>query len=126
MKKITQKWLEFAKKDIDDAEILFKGRSYEGSIWHCHQALEKTLKAIIVEKNIKVRKTHDLVGLSEDAKIGLPKNISEFIDNLNPYYNPIRYPDTFLESKLAYSRAIAQKILKTTKEVSKWLKTLIQ
>lgn len=126
MKKITQKWLEFAKKDIKDAEILFKGRSYEASIWHCHQACEKTLKAIIVEKNIRLRKTHDLVGLSEDAKINLPKNISEFIDNLNPYYNPIRYPDVFLESKLAYSRPIAQTILKITKEVSKWIKTLIQ
>jgi len=126
MKKITQKWLEFAKKDVENAKILFDGRSYEGSIWHCHQALEKTLKAIIVEKNIRLRKTHDLVDLSEDAQIRLPKNIPEFIDDLNPYYNPIRYPDVAIESKQAYSRIIAQKILKTTKEVIKWLKTSIQ
>lgn len=126
MKKITQKWLEFAQEDLTSARILFKGKSYETSIWHCHQALEKTLKAVIGEKRIRIRKTHDLIGLVADAKIELPKDISDFIDNLNPYYNPIRYPDAALEAKLSYSRSICQNILKMTKEVTKWLKTLIQ
>lgn len=126
MKKITQKWLEFAKKDLESAEILLKGKAYEGSIWHCHQALEKALKAVIVEKRIKLRKTHDLIGLVADAKIEVSKDISDFIDNLNPYYNPIRYPDAAMEAKFSYPKSVCQNILKTTKEVIKWLKTLIQ
>lgn len=126
MKKITQKWREYGKKDLENATILFTGKAYEGAIWHCHQAIEKTLKAIIAEKGFKIRKTHDLLGLVADAKINLPKNISDFIDNLNPYYNPIRYPDAIIETKLSYLRSTAQNILKTTKEVTKWLKTLIQ
>ncbi len=126
MKKITRKWLEFARKDLKDAEVLFNGKSYEGAIWHCHQAIEKTLKAVLVEKGFKLRKTHDLIGLIADAEIDLSKSISDFIDNLNPYYNPIRYPDAALEAKLSYSRNSCQSILKATKEVIKWLKTLIQ
>ena len=126
MKKITQKWLEFAQKDLGDAKILLQSKSYEGAIWHCHQAVEKTLKATIVEKNIEIRKTHDLIGLVADAKITLPKEISTFIDNLNPYYNPIRYPDAALEAKLSYTRAISLNILKNSEEVMKWLKHLIR
>ncbi len=126
MKKITQKWLDFAREDLKSAETLFQGRSSKTAIWHCHQAVEKTIKAIIVGKGIRLRKSHDLGGLIGDAQIELPKAISDFIDDLNPYYNPIRYPDAALEAKLSYSRNICQSILKTTKEVIKWLKTLIQ
>lgn len=122
MKKITQKWFEFAEKDLKSAEILFKGKEYEAAIYHCHQAIEKTIKAIIVEKEIKLRKTHDLVELLSDAKINLSSDILKFIDDLNPYYNPIRYPDAFIESKISYSRATCKKILATTKEVIKWIK----
>lgn len=31
MKKITKKWLEFAKQDLKDAEILFNQKSYRGA-----------------------------------------------------------------------------------------------
>ena len=122
MNKISQKWFEFAKKDLKSAEILFKGKEYEVAIYHCHQAIEKSIKAVIVGKKIKLRKTHDLVELIGDAKISLSPNILNFIDDLNPYYNPIRYPDAFMESKISYSRATCKKILATTKEVIKWIK----
>ncbi|KKP92594.1 MAG: hypothetical protein UR98_C0022G0002 [Parcubacteria group bacterium GW2011_GWA1_36_12] len=126
MKKITQKWIEFAKKDIRDAEILFKGRSYEGSIWHCHQALEKILKAIIVEKDKRIPKIHDLPRLSKECEITFSKTILEFLEEINPYYNQVRYPDTALED-IKSSKNTTQKYIKTTKEIFKWLQNhLIQ
>ena len=99
MKKITQKWIEFAKKDIRDAEILFKGRSYEGSIWHCHQALEKILKAIIVEKDKRIPKIHDLPRLSKECEITFSKTILEFLEDNNFLVGResfANYPNTFL------------------------------
>ena len=126
MKKITKKWLEFANNDLHSAKVLLDSKEYENAIWHCHQAVEKTIKAIVVEKEIRLRKTHDLIGLVNDAKIDLSKSLSEFIDDLNPYYNPIRYPDAALESKFSYNRQISQRIFQKSKEVIKWLKTLIQ
>ena len=125
MKNATRKWLEFARKDLNSGEILFQGKAYEGAIYHCHQAIEKILKAIVTEKEIKLRKTHDLVGLIADAKISLPQNIISFIEELNPYYQPIRYPDAFLESKTAYSRLTTKTILKKTQETIKWIENLI-
>lgn len=126
MKKITKKWLEFANNDLQSAKVLLDSKAYENAIWHCHQAVEKTIKAIVVEKEIRLRKTHDLIGLVNDAKINLSKSLSEFIDDLNPYYNPIRYPDAALESKLSYNHQITKEIFQKSKEVIKWLKTLIQ
>lgn len=126
MKKITKKWLEFANNDLQSAKVLLDSKAYKNAIWHCHQAVEKTIKAIVVEKEIRLRKTHDLIGLINDAKINLSKSLSEFIDDLNPYYNPIRYSDAALESKLSYNRQITKEIFQKSKEVIKWLKTLIQ
>ena len=50
-KEISKKWFEFAARDLRDAEILFKNKSYKGCILHCHQTLEKYLKSVIVENN---------------------------------------------------------------------------
>mgnify|MGYP001614731182 CR=1 FL=1 len=121
MKKITQKWLEFAKKDLESARILFKSKAYENAIWHCHQALEKTLKAIIIEQNKRIPKIHDLPKLSKECNITFSKTILEFLEEINPYYNQIRYPDAAIE-ELRPTKNTAQKYIKTTKEIIKWLK----
>jgi len=85
MKTMTKKWLEFAKRDLKDAETLFKSKSWESSILHAHQAVEKTLKAILAERNLPIRKTHDLEGLAGDTKINLPSAVLGFIEELNSY-----------------------------------------
>lgn len=121
MREVTRKWLEFARRDLKDAALQFQNKAYEDCVWHCHQTMEKLLKAIIVEKGIKFRKTHDLINLVKDAEITLPRPILEFLEDLNPYYQPIRYPDAALLSKEAYKRPTVQKIFRKTKEVAKWL-----
>lgn len=55
MQESSKKWLNFAKEDLKDAEILFKAKSYKNSTWHCHQAIEKLLKAIILAKGKNIR-----------------------------------------------------------------------
>jgi HEPN domain-containing protein len=83
MKEITKAWFEFAKQDLKDAEILLKNRSTKGCVWHCHQAIEKILKAIIIEKGKRPRKIHDLIELLKEANVKLPKELSNFIEGLN-------------------------------------------
>ena len=122
MKEITKKWFEFADKDLKNAKILFKNKSYEGCIWHCHQALEKYLKGTIVESEKLLRKTHDLATLLKDTGLNFPKNILQFSEELNAYYQPSRYPDTALINPLSYKRPTADKFLKLTEITIKWLK----
>ena len=120
MEKITKKWLEFAQQDLKDAEILFENKRYSGCIYHCHQAVEKLLKATLTEKGERIPKTHDLLDLLKQSQIKYTKEILEFVQELNPYYNPIRYPDT-PKVLIKFPRQKALKILKLTKEISKWL-----
>src|SRR3989338_8730839 len=117
----SQHWFEFAENDLRDAEILFKNKSYQGCIWHCHQAIEKHLKGTIASQERPIRKTHDLPALLKDSGLKLPKSILNFAEELNAYYQPARYPDTALDSPLAYKRTSANKFLKLTKETIKWL-----
>jgi HEPN domain-containing protein len=121
MRKITKKWLEFAQQDLKDAEILFKNKRYLGTIYHCHQAIEKYLKTILVEGKKKVPKTHDLLDLLKQSEVKYTKEILNFIQELNPYYAPIRYPDIPEVVSLKLRQEKASKILKSTKEISKWL-----
>jgi len=120
-KKIYSKWINFAKDDLKMAEILFENKSYKGCIYHCHQAIEKSLKALLIAKNKRVRKTHDLADLLKNTAIRCPDELLEFIYRLNPYYNPIRYPDVVVDFPLKYDKKSSQEILRLTKDVSKWL-----
>lgn len=121
-KKITQKWIEYAERDLKVAQVLFNEKIYETSAWHCHQSIEKILKAIIDAKNKRIPKIHDLVGLLELSEEILPKDLRIFINELNSYYLPPRYPDMAGELQDAYSRKNISKVLKLTKDLLKWLK----
>lgn len=121
MKKIAQKWLDFAKNDLKDAEILFEKKSFKNCIYHCHQSIEKILKGIISAKGKKIKKVHDLPDLLKESKAIYTPEILEFINELNPYYNPIRYPDVVLTAPLRYDKNTTRRLVRLTKETSKWL-----
>ena len=98
-KELLKKWLLYAKSDLDAAWRLFESPkpnswTYLLILWHCHQAIEKILKMVIVKKNKELFKIHDLPRLLKHSEI---KNISEkylnFIFNLNSFYLRPRYPD---------------------------------
>jgi HEPN domain-containing protein len=122
MKKITKKWLEFAKEDLKNAKILLKEKSYRGSSWHCHQAIEKILKAVIIEKRKRAKKIHDLVKLLEDSGIKLPEDLLSFLEELNLHYLPSRYPDIYDQLKEIYRPKNIQKVFKLTKVLFLWLR----
>jgi HEPN domain-containing protein len=130
MKKITKRWLGFAKGDLEGAKTLLKSTKsdygYQLSILHCHQALEKILKALIVEKGKEIKKIHDLITLLKDSELDLPKNFEVFIEKLNPHYQPTRYPDIPYKGPiLRYNKEIAREYFNKTKEVFLWLEKLI-
>jgi len=125
MEDVTKKWLEFAKNDLRDAEILFEHKSYKGCSWHCHQSIEKILKAIIVEQGKRPFKIHDLIKLSEDAKVKLPEELQRFLEELNFHYLPPRYPDIYKEMKKIYRSKNIQRVLKLSKILFLWLKNYI-
>lgn len=130
----AEKWLEFSKRDIEAARILFKngdkmGFAYQACVFHCHQAVEKLLKAVIVNKGVPAPKTHDLVRLGKESGASLSEAVENFIRDLNPHYQVSRYPDMPFVSDFSftYKRSAANKIFNQTKKLYLWLgKKIIQ
>lgn len=93
----VKEWLRFANMDLDTANHLFytmHPEPYEIICYHCHQAAEKFLKALLVKNKREIIKIHDLVVLAESLSDVYP-SISDILRecaNLTPYGVRIRYP----------------------------------
>jgi len=95
MKKQGENWILLANKDLYAASILLKDDYPLTNIvaFHCQQAIEKYLKAFLIENDIPVIKTHDLIKLNsminEVKNLGLDER--ELI-TINEVYIESRYP----------------------------------
>src|SRR3989344_8419488 len=94
----TEVWLEYASANLDAADRLLKSPhpnswTFLLAAWHCHQAIEKMLKRIMVAREKEVIKTHDLVRLQELTGTPFSDVQITFIKKLDTFYIRPRYPD---------------------------------
>ena len=122
---LARRFFEKSRQDEAAAIALTEHEEISDEIlgFHCQQAVEKSLKAVLAYKEIPFRKTHDLIELMqllEDNSIPLPSG-SEQIEDLGPFAVTWRYdffdePDTF----------DVNKSLEAEKEVRLWARTIIR
>jgi len=121
--KTSKEWLGQSEYDFETAEDLFKAGRYIYTIFMCHLAVEKCLKAIFTDKAAKVPpKTHDLHYLCELMKLDLPQEVEMLFDILTDLSIPTRYPDQLKSALRQYGKKETKNILDETKKVLKWLK----
>ncbi len=92
--------------------------------FHCQQAIEKLLKAVLSELKIEYRKTHDiheLVCLLIDNGIAIPVDIED-VDILSPYAVEWRYDMLPEESDDSFDR---KHIMSTIAKVRIWAEKMI-
>lgn len=93
MKDETKKWLDYANENLQSAQLL-AGSLFNPCLQNVQQAVEKVLKALLIELDIKFLKTHsitELVGLL--VKNGVNVNITpDDCDLLDSIYLPSKYP----------------------------------
>ncbi len=94
MKDETKKWLDFAKENLDSAKILFESKLFNPCLQNIQQSVEKSLKALLIENSIKLKKTHSISELKNMlSNNGIDIEISdedcEFLDSI---YLPSKYP----------------------------------
>lgn len=94
MKKISQEWLKSAHDDLDAIDELIDNASLTNIVaFHAQQAIEKSLKAIIEEYDLKFIKTHKLMMLIDTVENVLDLEIDEeTILKLDSLYIDSRYP----------------------------------
>ena len=94
MKDETRTWLLYADENLDVAELALKHGHLNSCLQNAQQAVEKYLKAVIVERDLTFRRTHnirELVGLIADQ--GITVNISDDeMDLMDTIYLPSKYP----------------------------------
>lgn len=89
-------WLEFADMDLSAAEYLMNMRPTPIEIicYHCEQAAEKYLKAVLIRFDKEPPKTHDLVQLCKLC-CDVSERFEQLVDaciELTPYGVQVRYP----------------------------------
>ncbi|MBI5723649.1 MAG: HEPN domain-containing protein [Planctomycetes bacterium] len=116
-------WLTKADEDLISAKRL--GLDKEPllgiAMFHCQQAAEKALKAVLAWKGLPLRKTHDLDDLITNAVnyISEMESLRDDAVLLNPYITEYRYPGSgspdFEEFKDAL--ASAERILNVARKI---------
>lgn len=95
MKKLTMQWLRYAADDLRSAKILLEREIYTIACFHSQQCLEKSLKAILQEKNIKPPRIHNIKILKDMVENALDSILdisAEEANFLNEVYVEARYP----------------------------------
>lgn len=96
-----QKWLIKAQHDLGSAHRLMEGDEpyLDTAVYHCQQAVEKALKALLTYHDIPFEKTHDLTELLDLSAKAEPtlNDWREVAQELTPYAVRFRYPADVLE-----------------------------
>jgi HEPN domain-containing protein len=117
-KRLIQAWVSKADNDLLNVRNNLQAEQvpWDTVCFHCQQAAEKYLKAILVLHNVEIPRTHDLEALFNVIVAWLPTLQSRHSDLqwLTAYAVAVRYPvelseDTFgtAEGQRAYTIALA-------------------
>ena len=117
MKEEVRRWWVKAQRDMSDAEYNLNGKRYETAAFLCQQAVEKALKALLIDATQGLLKTHDLVELGR--LVHLPQPLHKKAQELTTAYIYSRYPDVRQERDLG---PLVREFLAYTKEVLVWSK----
>ncbi len=125
MKKDAQVWFNLAESDCKDAFLLWESHRYGSSVFFFQQAVEKILKAYIVERQEKIPlKTHRIELLIKEAGLNPNEIDSPQIEELSKAYIRVRYPD--LNKQYYTSKERVEPLVIIAKKVYLWVKNKLK
>lgn len=125
MKKETREWLKIAKEDKEIAEMTLKTKRYIYAIMFWQQAVEKMLKAYIIEMvNVLPKKTHDIDQLIRQAKLDISELNIANAKEITRAFMRTRYEDL---SRQYYSdRKRVEPLIKQAQKIYLWIEELLK
>lgn len=118
----VQEWLKYAEADRRSAYNAMQTDDYRDVAFHCQQAVEKALKALIVHRTHErppyVHNLRELLSLVSDST--LPAPVIEAVLMINPHYRATRYPGVAddLDFYVAHN---AERLLEQMEQVVRWV-----
>ena len=124
MDTITSQWIERANYDLETARSLLKSGRNLYVAFMCQQCIEKYLKAFITFTGQTPPFVHNLARLAEISGLlkEIPKELQNFLANLNPYYIKARYGEYKESLAKVCKKQQASLFLGKTEELIQWLK----
>lgn len=120
MKSETKFWIDQAKEQYDDALYLYDGSRYSMAVYCCHQALEKILKAAIVEFAGKTPpKSHNLDALARETTLPFEEPWLTDLAEITRHFWRVRYPD--FQQYVYTSKEKVEPTIQKTKELYLWI-----
>ena len=120
-------WIRKAENDLlaVDNNLVAARVPFDVVCYHCQQATEKYLKALLVSLGAKPSRTHDLLALLQESRTYLipspPDTIEKACAVLNSYGVEVRYPDDQSEP----SAEDASEARERAETVRRWVRGLI-
>jgi HEPN domain-containing protein len=111
-------WAELAQSDLRAARGLLDLALPGQAIFHCQQAVEKLLKALIAEYGASPPRIHDLLELAETARVELGPAEQSLLTRLSDQAVASRYPGTAGR----YTEEQVRQLLQATEQVFSWLR----
>lgn len=123
MKQETAEWLEQAQTDLRAAGILLAAGDWWTPLFHCQQALETLMKAILVEKEGRFPESHNLRHLARESHLyeEMSSEEKELLLRLDTYYMGIRYPDARRKLRAELSPDYSRREFDLTREAFRWI-----
>ncbi len=121
-------WLEQGKQDLESAKKILGIGIYYVTAFYCHQAIEKVLKAAIMEKKRKTPpQDHNIRRLLFELTQSPPKEIVKAVTRVNPFYFISRYPDAAagLPSEMV-DKDLAEELVGYAELVVKWVEDYLK
>ena len=127
MKDETKNWIAYAGENLHSAVILLDSGLLNPCLQNIQQSVEKYLKALLLEKDQKIRKTHsisELYTMLQDVgiAIGLTEDQCDLFDAV---YLPSKYPLGSVLPDFEPDAALCQDCLGIAQKLEKKVKDLL-
>jgi HEPN domain-containing protein len=125
MRRGVQAWLETAREDREMARLAAGGGHLAPAAFHCQQAAEKMLRALLLLHHVEARE-HSLVELLEmvekQAHLPPPAEVVTAARKLDPHYIQARYPGPHGPRPASlYDETIVQELLDCADRIFDWV-----
>ncbi len=114
-------WQNGALDDFESAKILISNNRILHGLFLCHLVVEKSIKALVVKATNEIApRSHNLIFLSELAKLEFEEDDEIFLGILMKYQLQGRYPDynPVLPDKIKVSEYLMK-----TEKIMTWLQS---